>query len=265
MSTCSTEDTLRVFNCSSEMHKSVAMYRMAGGFAHEVRNPLAIIRMGLDNVARNLPEKPERALGYMDDLYHCIERIDDIIKLLLDCRAANPLSVTAFHPEKLVEAARERVSEDLDKSDISFEVRCDDDVNVFNGDRERAEEAVVHLLTNAIEAMAPGGQLTVNIYTSDVPHPMTREALPGLCIEVCDNGTGMDEETMTKVADPFFTTRIQHLGLGMSTVCTVMQQHGGQMHIGQRTSGGTAVRLYFPYETLEPISLNTLPPEREAG
>ena len=98
MNPCTSKDELKVIDCNSGMEHSEMMFRLAGGVAHEVRNPLAILRVGLDNVAHNIPSKPERALEYMDDLYHCIDRIDEITRLLLECSASSPLRIQSFHP-----------------------------------------------------------------------------------------------------------------------------------------------------------------------
>lgn len=215
--------------------------RLAGGVAHEVRNPLAIIRMGLDNLARSLPDHPDRARLFLDDLYEAVERTERIVDALLKFGAPRPLNYERVAAADLIREAVTTVQSLSLEEGIQVSLDIDSDVPPLRLDRAMVLEVLQQILSNAFHAMPGGGTVTITA--------TTRPGSPGfdgaVIIEVCDTGEGIPPASLPKLFDPFFTTRQGQLGLGLPIAQVVMELHGGRIEIEPNEGGGTVARLAF--------------------
>jgi signal transduction histidine kinase len=111
------------------------------------------------------------------------------------------------------------------------------------GDPGGIERAVVNLALNAREAMAGGGYVTIRVENRAAAGPMGKEYV---VLSVIDDGAGMSQETAARAFEPFFTTRSEGTGLGLSTVQAMVKSHGGKVELESAEGQGTTVRLSFP-------------------
>lgn len=218
-----------------------AVGELSAVIAHEVRNPLAILKNAVSGLR-------QRALG-LDDRRVLLgivnEETDRLARLVRDLLAyARPLSPVRA-PTKLRELV-ERAWTDGRLAKARGEAKLELDIGAGIAvmvDREHASYAIVNVLDNALTAMGGEGTLVVRAHSSALG---ARGAGGGIALEIVDEGPGMDAQVLGKARDPFFTTRPSGTGLGLAIVERVMRGHEGTLEITSSPGQGTCVRLVFP-------------------
>ncbi|MCI0546029.1 MAG: response regulator [Candidatus Rokubacteria bacterium] len=217
-----------------------ALGRMATEVAHELKNPLG----GLKLYARHL----EHRLGQIGDgpglavAQKMGAAIDHLAELVTDITAfgrprelrREPIDVNGLLEECLA-LAQDRVA---DKR-IHVERRLEPAMRALPLDARELRKVFLNIIVNALEAMDPGGALTLRT---------TEDAERGVEITVEDTGTGMSEETRARIFDPFFTTKVSGTGLGMAIARSVVDRHGGHLDVQSEVGRGTRVRVHLPRE-----------------
>jgi signal transduction histidine kinase len=225
-----------------ERHRSgalAALGRMATQVAHELRNPLAGLRL----YARHLEHRLARA----DDG----EGVDLTRKITstIDHLASVVAGITAFGRPPELQRAPTAVNALLDECVALARARCpagtvqverahDPRCPVGLLDARELRQALLNLILNGLEAMESGGRLTVRTLWS------AEAGAVDILIE--DTGTGMSAETLARAYDLFFTTKPEGTGLGMAIARSVVDRHGGQISIQSATGEGTRVRVRLP-------------------
>jgi len=224
-----------------------AVGSLSAVIAHEVRNPLAILKNAISGLRRPSLEAQDRAtLGSI--VLEETERLGRLVDALLDY--AQPVgsqrrSVAVLElVQGAVEAARRLepqpgVEVSLCLSDVPESVECDPDM---------LGKALTNVLVNALQAVEGGGTVTVS---SRPPN----NGGPGVVLSVADTGTGMDALARSRARDPFFTTRARGTGLGLAIADRVVRAHGGTLDIESRHGVGTTVTL-----SIRPRSPSSPPP-----
>jgi signal transduction histidine kinase len=212
-----------------------ALGQMAAGIAHEVRNPVACIRLYAGMLIEDLPDRPEeRALA--ERIAAAVRTVDAIVG-----------DVLTFAREFRLDPAEVDVSEVLDGvvEACMLEVgRAADDGRVRRLDRGKGltltadagllRQALVNVVRNSLEAMAEqgGGELTLDARAA------AGESGPGVLIEVRDTGPGISPEVIPRIFNPFFTTRGTGTGLGLSIVHRIVDAHGGRITVRNNAQAG---------------------------
>jgi signal transduction histidine kinase len=217
---------------------------MAAAIAHEVKNPLASIEIMAGVLRRQLSDRPD-----------AMETLGDIIK---ESRLANAIVVEVLEfvrpirlqvePLVVADVVRDAV-EGLEYGSKQVRVNVDDDVPELMADNNQLRQLLTNLMTNAIEAMGPGGR--VNVKVSRVPDDgesiFTGSPSPGqVAIEVHDQGPGISEDDLERIFSPFFTTKPQGTGLGLSIVRKVVDAHDGIIEATSAPGRGTTFRVTLP-------------------
>jgi signal transduction histidine kinase len=225
--------------------------------AHEVRNPLAIIKNAVSGLRRaNLkPSDQETLLGILD------EETDKLNRLMHDLLAyARPvvpkgrsLSVSDLVRRSVERARSSSVHADL----IDVVLELEGASNEIHGDPELLRHALVNVVDNAMQAMTGGGRLTVHAKDASIA------GHPAVALSFSDTGEGMDTIVREKARDPFFTTRPSGTGLGLAIVERVVSNHGGRVEIESRHGEGTTVTLTLPREHISILPIP--PPEPTSG
>jgi len=218
-----------------------ALGRMATQVAHEVKNPLAGLRL----YARHL----EQRLGRAGDAEGV--ELAGKIATTVDHLASVVAEITAFGRPPELHRAPTQVHALLDESlalaAARFEGSSVEVVRVYDPvvreaplDARELRKAFLNLMLNAFEALTSGGSLTVT--TSYAPETAT------LAVMIEDTGSGMTEEVLARAFDPFFTTKAEGTGLGMSIARSVVDLHGGTLTVQSRVGNGTRVQIKLPVQ-----------------
>jgi PAS domain S-box-containing protein len=237
-----------------EAEKMKSIGRLAAGVAHEVKNPLAIIKMGTEYLRTQSLGADATNRSILNDIGDAVDRADAVIRGLLDFSAPKKIDVRPEDLNAIIERALALVRGDLTKIEVVRELSR---IPPLELDAGKMGQVFINLITNAIHAMPAGGTLVVRTYgkqltgvganISDVLSESFRVGQTLVVAEIDDTGEGIPEEKLMKVFEPFFTTKPTGTGtgLGLSVVKTIIDLHGGTVDIRNLAGGGVRVTLMF--------------------
>ncbi|MGE9270001.1 MAG: PAS domain-containing protein [Verrucomicrobiales bacterium] len=237
-----------------QAEKMESVGRLASGVAHEVKNPLAMIGMGLELLARRIPEEDEAGREALERMKRGIERAKTIVKGLVDFSSARQLELKPTDPNRVVLDALRLVDYPLRKGGVRVTRDLAADLPEVKMDATKIEQVLVNVIINAMQAMGPG-DLIVRSYASVFGEGERdegvrtaghlRERDPVVVLEVDDFGPGIDPEHQGKLYDPFFTTKPTGVGtgLGLSVSRKIVDLHHGMLELENRDEGGARARI----------------------
>lgn len=211
--------------------------KMAATLAHEIKNPLASIKV----FTQLIPEKfydTEFRESFSKIVSSEIDRIDGLVSELLDFSKHTPVQRTMIDARQLLDDIIDLVSAQFDSSSINILKKYDGNFNI-SGEPGRLKQAILNIFINSQHAMQHGGTIDVELSTSD----------NYVTIAIGDNGTGIPDEVIDKIFDPFFTTKQRGAGLGLAISKKIIDDHGGRIIVENRKSKGTLFTLFLPIFT----------------
>jgi signal transduction histidine kinase len=210
--------------------------QLAAGVAHEVRNPLAIVRATAQLLASQAGANP-MLRQYTQVLTSESDRIERLISDLLEYARPRPPIPAPIDLAGFLAAAAQQVRPYALQQEVSVVAEAAPGA-LMMADAEQLGQALLNLLLNAVQASAPGDTVRL-LGCSDTA---------GAQITVVDTGSGMPAEVQERACDPFFTTRPEGTGLGLALVAAVVQEHGGQLRFASVVGQGTRVSISIPQE-----------------
>lgn len=208
---------------------------LAAGAAHEIRNPLTSIRSSLQYVESRCGEENERRL--LGVALRETDRIDEILSALLSFSRPSEIRKEPCDLHALIEESAALVAIQARAGGIEVRTTYPPRPVVVEADRSQLIQVFLNVFLNAVQAMAAGGRLTVEVLPLEGGKAVVR---------VSDTGPGISEETLEKVFDPFFTTKKGGTGLGLSICYTIAKAHGGEIELRSRPGEGTTVLVSLP-------------------
>ena len=239
-----------------QAEKLESIGRLAAGVAHEVKNPLAVIQLGVDYLSKTLRGNKD-ATESVHDMGDAVKRADTVIKGLLEfSRPAKPKMET-LGLNNVLEESLLLVKYELTKNSISLDKQLEKELPKIELDRNKIKQVFINIFMNAIQAMDSGGTLTVKTSSSKLSkenfnlHCKFTEHLKAgnsvVIAEIKDTGTGIPEDKIDKLFDPFFTTKPIGVGtgLGLSVTRGIIDLHKAAINIMNRNEGGACVSIIF--------------------
>jgi PAS domain S-box-containing protein len=222
--------------------KLATLGELAASIAHELNNPLATVSLRVEGLLAKTPaDAPERPL--LEVVEQEVERMAGLVANLLQfSRRGQPRASTVDIPDEL-RRTLDLVRHQLRNRRIELEHDAPPSLPAFHGDRQALRQVFLNLLVNAIDAMPEGGTLTLRTFVERPPGGPDR-----LVVEVADTGVGIPPEHLTKVMEPFFTTKEEGkgTGLGLAVCRRLVHEHRGEIRIGSEVGRGTTVRVALP-------------------
>jgi len=207
--------------------------QLAAGIAHEIRNPITAIKGFIDLMKSGSSEKEL----YFDVMYSEIERIEQILNELLIL--AKP-QVSKFE-KKDIRTLLKQVINLLDTqaiiNNIEIVTEFQPEITHIECDENRLKQVFINYIQNAIEAMPKSGTLVVQIRKRDTERMIVR---------VIDQGIGMSKEILSKLGQPFYTTKEKGTGLGFMISKRIIENHFGEIHIESEINKGTTIEVTLP-------------------
>jgi hypothetical protein len=208
---------------------------MAAGLAHEIRNPLAGIAGVVEIIGRDLPQN-SAAKEVLGEVRHEVVHINKIVSELLEiARPKRPV----FHPADLVAVAEHAALFARDQASarhVKMEVIKGDPLPMIELDSGQIHQVLLNLLLNAVQACEDGGKVRVE-FSEDAEY---------VTAVVKDNGKGIPPEVLPNIFRPFFTTKGNGTGLGLSLARRIVEDHGGRLEAESEVNQGSRFVLIFP-------------------
>jgi signal transduction histidine kinase len=231
-----------------EMQKLESLGQLTGGVAHDFNNLLMAVLGNLELVRKRLPDDP-RLLRLVDGAIQGAERGAALTKRMLAFARRQELKPEAVDVANLVDSMIEMLRRSLGPT-VQISTDFCADLAPIRVDPNQLELALLNLAVNARDAMPDGGDLAITGRRERIGNGGQPGLVAGdyVCVGVKDSGCGMDEATLKRATEPFFTTKgLGHgTGLGLSMVDGLVVQSGGAMRIGSRPGAGTTVELWLP-------------------
>jgi len=196
---------------------------LAGGLAHEIKNPLSTMNISLQLLEEDLRERPQvgsaKLLPRVELLTSEVQRLQRIVNDFLKLAKAPELDLKERDPNTLVEAIQAFVLPEFERQSVALAIQLDRAAGSIRVDPDLVRQALLNIIRNALQAMPDGGTLTVQTIASDEVFR----------IEFIDTGAGMDAGVRARVFDGFFSTRPGGTGIGLAITRQIIQLHGGDV------------------------------------
>ncbi|TKB11316.1 nitrogen regulation protein NR(II) [Desulforhopalus sp. IMCC35007] len=211
-----------------------ALGAMAAGIAHEVRNPLGTLR-GLAHFFGSEDGASDACREYSKFMISEVDRLNHLVTELLQFGAPRELNFEKIDIKAMVGKTVALLEQDFVEKRISLVHKYDESTELY-GDTDLLIQTLMNLLKNSIQATPPGGQVSLNI---SCDKEMCR-------ISVSDTGSGMSEETKSRMFDPFYTTKKSGTGLGLAVSHRIVERHNGYFEINSVVNAGTTITIVLP-------------------
>lgn len=224
-----------------------ALGEMAAGIAHEIRNPVASIQLYAQALAEDLAEQPEQR-AFCDKMRFAIERLDAIVGDVLTFARDTSVRTRTVASERLFDDAITTCEVLLAQHDVTIERNGSID---FPCDGALVVRALSNVIQNAAQAMAAADvpHATIRLLSKKGKHRDARGAtVPRGLLIIEDCGPGIPDDVISRMFNPFFTTRAAGTGLGLAIVHRIVDAHGGEVNVCAAQSGGARIELAFPIE-----------------
>ncbi len=204
----------------------LAIEELASGIAHEIRNPLGIIK----TISQTLKEEKvdDDLIEGIDIIIKEIDRANKVIDGLLNFSRPMENEMKEIFLNELFKEVALITNKYLGKQNVNLKLHVDEDANII-GDKEKLKQVFINIIFNGVQSMDNGGTITINTEIID----------NGVSISFIDTGMGIKKEDLGKIFNPFFTTKEQGVGLGLSISHRIIQDHKGYMTIDSIESKGT--------------------------
>ena len=236
-----------------QAQKMEAIGQFTGGAAHDFSNLLMAISGSLELLRKRLPDDPRMA-SLLDNAMQASKRGTSLTQRMLAFARRQELKLEAVDIAALVKGMQELLERSVGSA-IRIDTRFTRPISCVLTDSNQLETALLNLALNARDAMPSGGTITISAEDVRVSTGHPSQLPPGLyaCLLFTDTGQGMDEATLARVTEPFFTTKGvgKGTGLGLAMVDGLCAQSGGKLMLRSRLYQGTTIELWLPATSTE--------------
>src|SRR3989442_778983 len=221
-----------------QSEKLASIGQMAAGVAHGLRNPLASLRAAAQ-LAQHRVQGPA-AREPLNGIIEQVDRLDLRIAHLLTFSRPAPFRPLRESVRTLIDGALSGFAELLRQRRVELAVNVPPTLREIRVDPMRLEQALTEIISNALDALPEGGQLTIAARADG------QGRADGVALEITDSGPGIPAEILPNLCEPFFTTRPEGTGLGLAIAKPYVEEPGGRLDIPSQIGHGTTVRIWLP-------------------
>jgi len=235
----------------AESQALAAMGRAASMIAHDLRNPLSSIKMGLQILSRKPAHGGTAAEQELLEIAQGqVRYMEEVLSDLLSYSLPDALKPEWLSIEKLLDTALMLSQKEIQEHRVRVTTHYQPGLPLLYGDATKLRQALTNLIVNGAQA-ADGVEKSSPTLVVDARLSLGATDQPSIQVEICDNGCGIPAGHVDRVFEPFFTTRAQGTGLGLSIAKRIIDQHKGSIRLLPEPPGGTRVTMVLP---LEPVS-----------
>jgi PAS domain S-box-containing protein len=226
-----------------EAERWASLGRMVEEIAHQVRNPIVSIG-GFAKRLQRAFSSTQKSYSYLDQILHATRKLETMIRRVEEYVQIPKPSFERESIQEVVEAVLQSFSKEASQTGVSFNLETRDlkeNGHLFL-DRGLVIRAISHVLRNSLEVLAeaPSGKetktVTLTLFAGE----------ENIGVSISDKGQGIPKKNLNLIFEPFFSTRPDHVGLGLPLVRRVIGEHSGEVRVESRPNKGTTITLYFP-------------------
>jgi signal transduction histidine kinase len=227
----------------NRLERFTALGQLAGGLAHEIKNPLNFISLALDQLrARYAPQQPNDREAFLHQLVIMkdeMRRLADLVQSFLHYGKPIEIFPAPTDVHQLVDQVVALSESKMKSQGIELIEECNEPAPILKVDAEKLRTCFINVVANAIQAMPEGGKMRIAFRRVDADGSMA--------ISFSDTGGGIEAGVAGHVFEPFFTTKRDGIGLGLFLSKAIVETHGGTIDIGPNADGpGTTLTFTFP-------------------
>jgi signal transduction histidine kinase len=213
---------------------------LAAGVAHEIRNPLNAMGMGLQRLKREfLPQedsKKDEYLSFTEVILKEIRRVNEIIEQFLALSRPFQLNLRVSSLQDLLKNLITLFQEEASTQGITLQTQWKDDLSPMSMDSEKLTQALINIMKNGMQAMKKGGILRIE----------THSLKDRVSVVISDSGSGIPPDQKEKIFNYYYTTKEKGVGLGLPIAHRIIEAHGGQLTVESKVGVGTKVIVTLP-------------------
>jgi hypothetical protein len=221
---------------------------LAAGVAHEVNTPLAVISTYAQMLAKQVADDEQKS-RILEKIARQTFRASEIVNSLLNFSRTSTSELSEVQLNKVIQETLSLLEHQLKKAGIEVRTKLEPGLDPVKGNPGKLQQVFLNLFLNARDAMEPRGVLEVTTRAAARTGALsTTGDANGVVVEVTDTGHGIAPEHLSRIYDPFFTTKSvkKGTGLGLSVTYGIIQEHGGAIEAISRPGEGTCFHLEFP-------------------
>jgi signal transduction histidine kinase len=208
--------------------------------AHEIKNPLSVIRMNMDLLAEDFSEAetPEqrRSLSKIQTVQRQCTRLENLLRDFLKFARLRDLELLSGNLNEILDRVLDEFEVQTQENDVEIYRHLDPALPSIKLEEQTLHAALLNLVKNSLEAMPNGGQLLAR----------TRITRNGVALDLIDTGCGMDAQTVANMFNAFYSTKNGGSGLGLPTSRKIIAAHGGRIDVQSEVGHGTKFTIEFP-------------------
>ncbi len=235
------KDLARIKHMEEQMRRAdrlAALGSLAAGVAHEIRNPLGSVK-GLAQLLREDMKEDDPKRGYTDVIVKEVDRLNKVVEELLSFARPEESHVEPNDINEIIEDTLQLAKHDASQAKIEIIRNYDSNLPNVSADSKKLQQAFLNIIFNAFHAMKEkGGQLSITTHLYEDPKFVE--------IRFQDTGPGIAPEHITRLFDPFFTTREDGTGLGLTITHQIIDSHGGRIAVGSGMGKGATFSVCLP-------------------
>ncbi len=212
-----------------------ALGALSAGIAHEIRNPLGGVS-GAVEILDSMTGPDDERHEFVGIVKKEISRVSTIVSRQLDLVRTNPPEPAPCDVVRVVESVIALVRKQAEDQGVAVELHIGSEIPVIEVDEQGLRQAILNLLINGVQAMPQGGSVTVTV----------RAESGRVSVVVEDQGPGLSDEALEHAFDPFYSTKREGVGLGLSIAFQIIDQLGGDLRAENRADGGARFKLEIP-------------------
>jgi len=219
---------------------------VAAGIAHEIRNPLAGIKTSAQVLEESFSPGDHRS-QLVARIVKEIDRSNELLKKFFNFAKPGKPKQEFVSLETLVEGVYLLLSSKINKKEIIFEKNVESDIPDIYVDENQIEQVLINLFLNSLDALDKGGSINVNLrFIENQDDVVLEKSSKVVILEIKDTGCGIESDNLERIFNPFFTTKSDGVGLGLSISSRLIEENGGRILVESEKNRGAQFSIYFP-------------------
>ena len=228
------------------MDRLATLGELSAGIAHEIRNPLAGIKTSAQVLEESFSPGDFRS-QLVSRIVKEIDRSNELLKKFFNFAKPSKPKQEFQNIEMIIDGVYLLLASRLRKKNILFKTDFAESIPQVYIDSSQIEQVILNVFLNAVEAIINGGEIHVKIsIAKNVKLKEDSAASDAVCIGISDDGVGIPDERLEKVFNPFFTTKSDGVGLGLSISSRLLEENGGKIELESEEGTGTTFKIYLP-------------------